>query len=174
MLWKLSLRSNYFNGSIPASFSKLTFLRSGFLQYNSLSSGLPQEIGNLTNLEVLNLTQNHLSGEISNDLPPQLQYLDLSSNSFSGDIPVSIANLSQLQLVNISYNNFSSQIRPFFGELQSLEYLWFDHNLLKAGPTLETESKGMERPLKTAEMKETTPLRDSAMGGSSWMNSGLG
>ena len=75
-----------------------------FLQYNSLTGILPLEIGNLTSLKILNLTQNHLSGEISGELPIGLNYLDLSSNAFSDVIPRSVVNLTQLQLINLSYN----------------------------------------------------------------------
>ncbi|KAM4117487.1 hypothetical protein ACB094_02G128600 [Castanea mollissima] len=116
MLRKLSLRSNAFNGTIPRSLSKCTLLRS---------------IGNFTGLKILNLAQNHLSGEISGELPSGLNYLDLSSNAFSGVVPRSVANLTQLQLINLSYNQFSGEIPASFGELQQLQYLWLDYNLLQ-------------------------------------------
>ena len=83
----------------------------------------PTEIGNLTSLKILNLTQNHLFGEISGELPIGLNYLDLSSNAFFGVILRSVANLTQLQLINLSYNQFSDEIPTSFGELQQLQYL---------------------------------------------------
>eukprot|EP00268_Persea_americana_P024191 TRINITY_DN23661_c0_g1_i2.p1 TRINITY_DN23661_c0_g1~~TRINITY_DN23661_c0_g1_i2.p1 ORF type:complete len:205 (-),score=37.97 TRINITY_DN23661_c0_g1_i2:46-660(-) len=87
-LRKLSLRSNNFNGSLPLSLSNLSRLRALFLQSNGFSGGLPpQLLSNLTNLQVLNLAQNLLSGDIDGILSPNLRYLDLSSNSFSGAIP---------------------------------------------------------------------------------------
>ena len=82
----------------------------------------------LTILKILNLTQNHHSGEISGELPIGLNYLDLSSNAFSSVIPMSVANLTQLQLINLLYNQFSSEIPTSFSELQQLQYLkifWF-------------------------------------------------
>ena len=103
-------------------------LHSVFLQYNSLTEILLLEIRNLIGLKILNLVQNHLSGEISGELPIGLNFLDLSSNAFSGVIPRSVANLTELQLINLSYNQFSGEISVSFGELQQLQYLkifWF-------------------------------------------------
>ena len=103
-------------------------LHSVFLQYNSLIGILPSEIGILIGLKILNLAQNHLSGEISDELPIGLNYLDLSSNAFSDVIPRSVVNLTQLQLINLSYNQFSGEIPVSFGDLQQLQYLkifWF-------------------------------------------------
>ena len=99
-----------------------------FLQYNSLTGILPSEIGNLTGLKILNLLQNHLSGEISGELPIGLNFLGLSSNAFSSVIPRSVTNLTELQVINLSYNQFSGEIPVSFGELQQLQYLkifWF-------------------------------------------------
>ena len=99
-----------------------------FLQYNLLTGILPPEIGILIGLKILNLAQNHLSGEISGELPIGLNYLDLSSNAFSDVIPRSVVNLTQLQLINLSYNQFSGEIPVSFGDLQQLQYLkifWF-------------------------------------------------
>lgn len=131
MLRKLSLRSNFFNGSIPSSLAKCVLLHSVFLQYNSFSGALPPEISNLTNLQILNLAGNQLSGEIPGDLPTNLRYFDVSSNSFSGGIPGSISNVSQIQLINLSYNHFSGEIPASIGQLQRLEYLWLDYNNLQ-------------------------------------------
>ena len=71
-------------------------------------------------LKILNLVQNHLSGEISGELPIGLNYLDLSSNAFSDVIPRSVVNLTQLQLINLSYNQFFGEIPVSFGDLQQL------------------------------------------------------
>ena len=74
-------------------------------------------------LKILNLVQNHLSGEISGELPIGLNFLGLSSNAFSGMIPRSVTNLTELQVINLLYNQFSGEIPVSFGELQQLQYL---------------------------------------------------
>ncbi|KAL3345972.1 hypothetical protein AABB24_024762 [Solanum stoloniferum] len=130
MLRKLSLRSNFFNGTVPASLSKCTLLHSVFLQGNAFSGNLPPEIFNLTDLQIFKVAGNQLSGEIPGELPQSLRYFDLSSNLFSGDIPRKFSDRSQLLLINLSYNRFSGEIPASLGRLQQLQYLWLAYNNL--------------------------------------------
>ncbi|KAL5061505.1 hypothetical protein RYX36_023242 [Vicia faba] len=104
MLKKISLHSNFFNGSIPSSLMECKLLRFFFLQDNAFSGNVPPEIGNLTGLQIFNVAQNHISRTIPRELPLSLKYLDLSSNIFSVEIPETVANLPHLQLINLSYN----------------------------------------------------------------------
>ncbi|XP_075673804.1 uncharacterized protein LOC142643140 isoform X2 [Castanea sativa] len=130
-LRKLSLHSNHLNGSIPSSLSQCALLRVVYLHYNSLSGTLPPSIvSNLTNLQILSLSHNLLSGKLSNDMSFSLRFLDLSSNFFSGEIPTNFTVKSQLRLINFSYNSFSGQVPASLGELQKLEYLSLDSNQL--------------------------------------------
>ncbi|KAL0438464.1 UNVERIFIED_CONTAM: putative LRR receptor-like serine/threonine-protein kinase [Sesamum latifolium] len=86
-LRRLSLHSNNLNGSIPRALSDCSLLRAVYLQYNSLAGEIsPAFFTNLTNLQVLNLAHNLISGEISGDISASMRVLDLSSNSFSGQI----------------------------------------------------------------------------------------
>ncbi|KAL2509439.1 putative inactive leucine-rich repeat receptor kinase XIAO [Forsythia ovata] len=73
---------------------------------------------NLTNLQVLNLAHNHLSGAISGQDPISLRVLDLSSNSFAGEILTNFFVTHQLQLINLSFNDFSGAIPMTIGALQ--------------------------------------------------------
>ncbi|XP_065850467.1 receptor-like protein 32 [Euphorbia lathyris] len=65
------------------------------------SGKLPVSIGNLTKLNVL----------------------DLSENYFSGNIPSSLGNLLQLTYLSLSYNNFSSGTLHWLGKLTNLQVL---------------------------------------------------
>ncbi|KAL2499375.1 Leucine-rich receptor-like protein kinase family protein [Abeliophyllum distichum] len=130
-LRRLSLHSNNLNGSIPGGLSQCILLRAVYLQYNSLSGDLwPAFFPNLTNLQVLNLAHNYLSGMISGQVPVSLRVLDLSSNSFSGEISTNFSVTHQLQLINLSFNDFSGAIPATIGALQQLQYLWVDSNKL--------------------------------------------
>ncbi|KAL2528969.1 Leucine-rich receptor-like protein kinase family protein [Forsythia ovata] len=106
-LCKLSLHSNSPNG------------------YNSYASPFQKSVffPNLTNLQVLNLTYNHLSRVISGQVPVSLRVRDLSSNSFSGKILMNFFVTHQLQLINLSFNDFSGVISATIGALQLLQYL---------------------------------------------------
>ncbi|KAL2515777.1 putative LRR receptor-like serine/threonine-protein kinase [Forsythia ovata] len=101
------------------------------IQYNSLSGNLgPAFFPNHTNLQVLNLTHNHLSVVIFSQVLVSLRVLDLSSNSFYGEIPTNFSVTHQLQLINLSFNDFSGAIPATIGALQQLQYLRVDSNKL--------------------------------------------
>ncbi|KGN59482.2 receptor-like protein EIX1 [Cucumis sativus] len=76
----------------------------------------------LNNLEFLDLSGNHLVGEISNSLDSlqNLRHLDLSGNKLWGSLPNSIGNLSLLQSVSISSNFLNGTIPPSVGQLSNL------------------------------------------------------
>ena len=64
---------------------------------NNLTGEIPSEIGNLTNLNSLDLSSNQLTGEI----PPEignlinlLNTLELQDNQLTGEIPSEICNLN--------------------------------------------------------------------------------
>ena len=64
--------------------------------FNQLTGEIPPEIGYLTNLKYLNLSQNYITGEI----PPEignltnLIHLQLGGNQLTGEIPEYICELS--------------------------------------------------------------------------------
>ena len=74
---------------------------------NHLVGVIPEEIGDLSALRVLNLrciyTNNELSGEIPSRIGElaELRTLDLQGHRFSGTIPKSIFNLNNLELINL-------------------------------------------------------------------------
>ena len=76
----------------------------------------------LNNLEFLDLSGNHLVGEISNSLDSlqNLRHLDLSGNKLWGSLPNSIGNLSLLQSMSISSNFLNGTIPPSVGQLSNL------------------------------------------------------
>ncbi|KAK6122410.1 hypothetical protein DH2020_043852 [Rehmannia glutinosa] len=96
-----------------------------------LTGQLPMNtIGNLTELRVLSLRENSLSGQIPSDLASctQLQDLHLQGNSFSGEIPESFFNLRNLLRVNLARNNFSGNLSSGFNNLTQLRTLYLENN----------------------------------------------
>ena len=89
----LTRDSNGLSGPVPPEIGDLTNLQSLSLSNNQLTS-IPAQIGNLTNLQYLILNDNQLTG-----IPPEigdltnLQYLTLNNNQLSGDISPWLAPL---------------------------------------------------------------------------------
>jgi Leucine-rich repeat (LRR) protein len=69
-------------------------------------TSLPVEIGNLVNLQDLELAFNNLAGSIPVEIGrlENLERLDLSNNTLSGPIPAALRNLSLLWYLDLSEN----------------------------------------------------------------------
>ncbi|XP_026417523.1 LRR receptor-like serine/threonine-protein kinase GSO1 [Papaver somniferum] len=82
------------------------------LSSNNLEGNIPEDIGLLQGLSMLNLSNNHLTGKIPNSVGNMtgLESLDLSFNSLSGEIPSELVSVSNLGRLNLSYNNLSGRI----------------------------------------------------------------
>jgi len=77
------------------------------LSYNNLTGALPSQVGQLKNLQVLNLSYNKFTGvpaEVGQ--LKKLLVLDLSNNQLTG-LPYELGNLSQLETLNVSGNDYS-------------------------------------------------------------------
>lgn len=81
--------SNNFQGKIPEAVGQLHALYVLNLSHNSLTGTIPKSIGNLTSLESLDLSRNRLTGMIPAELASLtfLSFLNLSYNKLFGRIP---------------------------------------------------------------------------------------
>ncbi|XP_052622381.1 receptor-like protein EIX1 [Lactuca sativa] len=114
----LLLEYNLFNGSIPRSLCRRTYLVGLDLSKNMLSGKIPNCLGNLKDLTNMILSSNRLSGVIpsSISLNSSLFWLSLNDNNFIGELPRELANLQRLQVLDVGDNKFSGNIPKWIGE----------------------------------------------------------
>ncbi|MFC2141186.1 leucine-rich repeat domain-containing protein [Acidobacteriota bacterium] len=102
-----------------------------------MSGSIPPELGNLSNLEELNLYRNQLSGSIPPELGnlSNLIELSFSDNQLTGSIPPELGNLSNLDTLWLYNNQLTGSIPPELGNLSNLDTLWlFDNQLTGSIP----------------------------------------
>ncbi|XP_026441684.1 receptor-like protein 9DC3 [Papaver somniferum] len=98
---------------VPQYVQRVHGYNSGIDLSNNIIDGyIPQEIGLLKGLAMLNLSHNHFHGKIPSSVGNMtgLESLDLSFNKLSGEIPMELASASYLGYLNLSYNNLSGRV----------------------------------------------------------------
>ncbi|XP_022851319.1 probable inactive receptor kinase At5g10020 [Olea europaea var. sylvestris] len=103
----------------------LKYLQNLNLSENSLSGRLVPTLGQITSLQVIDLSGNQFYGPIParlNDLWA-LHYLNLSNNNFSGWFPPGIRNLQQLKALDLRSNQLQGDLQGLISELRNVEHL---------------------------------------------------
>ncbi|XP_030477541.2 receptor-like protein 7 isoform X1 [Syzygium oleosum] len=79
---------------------------------NKFKGFIPELIGDLKSLRMLNLSNNFLNGSIPPSLAnlTVLESLDLSLNNLTGEIPQQLASLTFLEVFDVSHNRLSGPI----------------------------------------------------------------
>ncbi|EXB81096.1 Receptor-like protein 12 [Morus notabilis] len=91
------------------------------LSINSFHGQIPEELGQLHALYILNLSHNALIGHIPSSIGNlrNLESLDLSWNNLNGTIPTQLQSLNFLQVLNLSFNQLVGMI-PTGNQIQTL------------------------------------------------------
>nr|XP_040257999.1 receptor-like protein EIX2 [Aegilops tauschii subsp. strangulata] len=142
-LEKLDLSLNYFEHSLGSGwFWKAISLKYLALGHNSLFGQFPDTLGNMTSLQVLDVSYNWnpdmmMIGKLLKNLC-SLEIIDLDGNEISGEIEVLMESWPQctwknLQELDLSSNTFTGTLPNFLGDFTSLRTLSLSGNSL-AGP----------------------------------------
>ena len=139
----LALGANGLKGELPAAIGDLTALRSLHLQYNKdLTGKIPAELYQLRQLRGLFLGFTALTGELSESLGNlnQLDTLDLRTSPYelssswdgnektardhranpttlSGKLPVALGQLRQAKVIDLSHQSFTGELPKELGNL---------------------------------------------------------
>jgi len=130
---QLQLDNNNLNGQqIPSQIGDLENLEVLNLDGNNLNGSIPLEISELRKLTILSLGNNNLTGGIPSQLGnlKNLEGLDLRSNPLGGNIPVEIGNLSKLTSLVLAENELEGTIPVHFANLDNLGILILVQNSL--------------------------------------------
>lgn len=129
-LQTLVLRENGFTGPIPNELGNLTHLRVLDLHKNNLNGSIPISLGRITGLRSLDLSDNKLTGSIPSLTFPQLNILDLNQNHLTGSIPSTLMSCHSLIKLDLSRNHLSGSIPDSIHNLNNLILLDLSYNSL--------------------------------------------
>ena len=125
--WATAEPINMWADVITDSNGRVTNLRQ---PNNDMIGTLPDELGNLTELQYLYLNDNQLSGPVPASLANLTKLVDfyLRANDFSGPLP-DFSGFTNLRLLELQENNFNGPI-PNLSRLTQLQKLWLQDNAL--------------------------------------------
>lgn len=128
----LLLSNNQLTGTIPAQLGNLINLEQLDLYSNQLSGAIPPQLGNLAKLQWLRMYGNQLTGSIPASIGnlSSLKVLLLFDNELSGTIPSTLGNLGNLTHLDLAGNRLTGSIPMQFGDLGSLQELSLSRNQL--------------------------------------------
>jgi Leucine-rich repeat (LRR) protein len=133
----VDLSHNLISGGASDLFSELPpNLKRLNMKDNSLSGTLPFDLPILTKMEIFDLSDNNLMGDLpdfSRSMPRVLKlYLSGQKGKgiggFSGSIPQAISSLLDLLDLDLSNNNLSGKIPPTIGNIPRLKLLNLSNN----------------------------------------------
>lgn len=167
-LTHIYLEDNHFDNTMDdTSFAELEKLVHLDVSNCSFSGNVPGHLFNISSLEVIDMSDNTLEGELpaqalSDVEETSLKFLSLHSNKLTGAIPPSISNLKSLMTVDLSMNEFSDDIPSEIGDLERLSILFLGRNeynelALDDAQWLKNLTSLTELSLKSSNLIQTIP-----------------
>ncbi|XP_062081174.1 receptor like protein 22-like [Humulus lupulus] len=119
-----SISNNTLDGEISHLICNLSLLEVLDLSNNNLSGNIPPCLGN-SSLSVLDLHKNKLHGIIPSHFPKEsiLQVLNLNENQLEGCLPKSLLNCKELEFLDIGNNKINGSFPWWLESLPNLQVL---------------------------------------------------
>ncbi|KAL1558968.1 LRR receptor-like serine/threonine-protein kinase rpk2 [Salvia divinorum] len=126
-------------GKLSAAVAKLSELKILSLPFNELSGEIPPEIWGMGKLEVLDLEGNLISGALPSRFSGlrKLKVLNLGFNKIFGGMPSSLSNCTGLRVLSLAGNQLNGSIPGLVGGLRDLSGLHLSFNLLSGSIPVE-------------------------------------
>uniref|UniRef100_A0A6N2KGX9 Uncharacterized protein n=1 Tax=Salix viminalis TaxID=40686 RepID=A0A6N2KGX9_SALVM len=122
----LTISMNNFQGRIPSEIGAyFPGLKVLIMSDNGFDGIIPSSLGSLSSLQLLDLSNNFLTGRI------------LSDNSLQGQIPGWIGNMYSLEFLDLSWNKLSGPLPPRFAASSKLKYVYLSRNKLQGPIAME-------------------------------------
>ncbi|WRX13122.1 Protein kinase domain - like 10 [Theobroma cacao] len=133
LLQFLNIQSNRLGGLLPPSIGNLSIQFSIlYIGWNSICGNIPDEIGNLMGLNLLDMRRTALTGSLPTSIGKlqNLERLLIGWNNFFGEIPSFIGNLSRLFDLLLYSNNFEGRIPLVLRNRKNMQNLDITENKL--------------------------------------------
>jgi len=140
--------------ALDLSHNKFTSKKEGDTSYEKY--GIPTHFFELEKLEILDLSNNLLEGELPGDIPVQtnLIFFSIHENKMTGPIPSGLKNLINLGHLDLANNNLSGSMPSEIFEMPSLNQLFLSENPGLAGGPIPAELQTMTQ-LRELSLKNT-------------------
>jgi Leucine-rich repeat (LRR) protein len=127
------------NGPLPNEIGNITSLQVLHLSTNLISGTLPRSLGALSEMEEFYLDSNAFTGDIPTELGrlTESTYFELGDNFLVGTIPTELYGLINVQVFYLPHNHLTGSLSPLVGNLVNAVQLDVSLNLLSQ--TLPTE-----------------------------------
>ncbi|XP_007038488.2 PREDICTED: LRR receptor-like serine/threonine-protein kinase ERL1 [Theobroma cacao] len=128
----LNLSNLILGGEISPAIGDLKNLQSIDLEGNKLTGQIPDEIGNCGSLVHLDLSDNLLYGDIPFSISKlkQLEFLNLKNNQLTGPIPSTLTQIPYLKILDLARNQLTGEIPRLIYWNEVLQYLGLRGNKL--------------------------------------------
>ncbi|XP_037495187.1 receptor-like protein 13 [Jatropha curcas] len=125
------------NKNATYSYQRKTLLYLSGIDFscNRFSGEIPPEIGNLSEIQVLNLSHNILTGPIPQTFSNsrQIESLNLSYNNLEGKIPSQLTQLYSLAVFSVAHNNLSGKTPERVAQFATFEQGSYEGNSFLCG-----------------------------------------
>ncbi|RLM74176.1 hypothetical protein C2845_PM15G00320 [Panicum miliaceum] len=128
---ELQLLALNLSGTLAPELGQLSQMRIMDFMWNSIGGSIPKDVGNITSLELIHMNNNSLSGQIPPELSrlPSLVHLLLDNNNLSGYIPPELLKLPKVLIMSLRNCSLEGLV-PDVSGIPQLGYLSLDNNNL--------------------------------------------